>query len=265
MTQERVLVVIPARYASSRLPGKLLADLGGAPLIVRTAERARGMTTASEVVVATDHDGIADVVTAAGFACERTGAHPTGTDRIGEVLGRRPADVVVNLQGDEPLLDPAVVDGLVRSLQADPAADLATCAHPFGPDDPWEDPSCVKVLVDRQGRALYFSRAPVPGTFPGRTEGPPAARLALRHVGLYAWRAAALRRFLAWPRGDLEQCEGLEQLRALENGLTVRVLPIGEGPVGVDTPADLARVRALWPGRGQSGGGPTGRSPEGNA
>jgi len=265
MTQERVLVVTPARHASSRLPGKLLEDLGGAPLIVRTAERARAMTTATEVVVATDHDGIAAAVAAAGFACERTGEHATGTDRIGEVLGRREADLVVNLQGDEPLLDPVVVDRLVRDLQADSAADLATCAHPFGPHDRWEDPSCVKVLVDRRGRALYFSRAPVPGTFPGRAEGPAAARLAWRHVGLYVWRAAALRRVLAWPRGDLEQCEGLEQLRALENGLVIRVLPISEGPVGVDTPADLARVRALWPGRPGSGGDPTERSPEGNA
>lgn len=265
MSDGPVLVVIPARYAASRLPGKLLADLGGRPLIVRTCERAAAMTTADAVVVATDDDRIAAAVTAAGYACERTGAHPTGTDRIGEVLARRPAALVVNLQGDEPLLEPPVVDDLVRTLQADAGADLATCAHPFAGRDEWADPSCVKVLVDRHGRALYFSRAPVPGSFPGREPEPSPARLAWRHVGLYAWRAPALRRFLGWPRGDLEQCEGLEQLRALENGLTIRVLPVAAGPVGVDTPADLERVRALWSQQEARHGGPPQGPPEGSA
>jgi len=265
MSEGPVLVVIPARYGSSRLPGKLLADLGGAPLVVRTAERARAMATADAVVVATDDDRIAAAVAAAGFACERTGDHPTGTDRIGEVVARREAAIVVNLQGDEPLVDPAVVDALVAALRADPGADLATCAHPFGPDDDWTCPSTVKVLVDRRGRALYFSRAPVPGRFPGGAgEGSAPQRLALRHVGLYAWRAAALRRFLGWPRGELERCEGLEQLRALENGQTIRVLTIDQGPVGVDTPADLERVRALWARQQGRDGAGREEAPEGN-
>jgi 3-deoxy-manno-octulosonate cytidylyltransferase (CMP-KDO synthetase) len=245
---DRVLVVIPARYGSSRFPGKALADLAGKPLVVRTLERALGMTLADEVLVATDDQRILDVVRQAGHLCELTGEHPTGSDRIGEVLARRPAGIVVNLQGDEPLLDPADADRLVAALRDDPTTDLATCAHRFGPDDDWIAPDTVKVLVDRAGHALYFSRAPVPGVFPGRRQdaGPTPRELALRHVGIYAWRAAALTRFVSWPPGRLEQIEGLEQLRALENGLKIRVVNIADGPVGVDTVADLERVRALW-------------------
>jgi 3-deoxy-manno-octulosonate cytidylyltransferase (CMP-KDO synthetase) len=241
------LVVIPARWGSSRFPGKLLEDLGGKPLVVRTAERAARMRTADEVVVATDDARIRAAVVAAGISCEMTTDCATGTDRVGQVAARRDADIVVNLQGDEPLLDPADAEALVVALRDDPAADLATCAHPFGPDDDWADPNVVKVLVDRAGRALYFSRAGVPGVFPGTHAGARAPRdVALRHVGIYAFRRDALARFLALPRSPLEQVEGLEQLRALENGMTIRVVTVARGPVGVDTPADLARVRALW-------------------
>ncbi|MDD5719196.1 MAG: 3-deoxy-manno-octulosonate cytidylyltransferase [Candidatus Krumholzibacteria bacterium] len=242
----RVLVVIPARYGSSRFPGKPLADLCGKPLVVRTLERAAGMRSASEVLAATDDPRIAAAVTSAGFACEMTGDHPTGTDRIGEVLDRYPADIVVNLQADEPLLEAEIADRLVLALQEDQQASVATCAHPFGPDDDWAAPHTVKVLVDRTGRALYFSRAPVPGVFPGSTPGSAPRDAALRHVGIYAWRAPALRRYLAWPRGCLEQIEGLEQLRALENGLVIKVVTVAAQAVGVDTPADLERVRAIW-------------------
>lgn len=244
---DRVLVVIPARYSSTRFPGKALADLEGRPLVVRTLERALGMREAHEVLVATDDERIAAAVTAAGHACEMTREdHQTGTDRIGEVLDRRQADIVVNLQGDEPLLDPAIADHLVRALRENPACALATCAHPFETREDWADPGVVKVLVDRAGRALYFSRAPVPGVFPGGHAQTEARQAALRHVGIYVWRAGALRRFVTWPRGRLEEVEGLEQLRALENGLAIRVVEIEQGPVGVDTPADLERVRVLW-------------------
>lgn len=241
---EQVLVVIPARYGSSRFPGKALADLAGKPLIVRVAERAARMRTAGRVVVATDDARIRDAVAAAGFACELTGEHPTGTDRVGEIARRCPAEIVLNLQGDEPLLDPADADGLVRALRADPAADLATLAHPLADAAEWRDPHAVKVLLDRQGRALYFSRAPLPGAFPGRAAR--GERLALRHVGVYAFRHAALLRFLELPRTPLEEAEGLEQLRALEHGLRIRVERTERRAVGVDTPADLERVRALW-------------------
>jgi 3-deoxy-manno-octulosonate cytidylyltransferase (CMP-KDO synthetase) len=205
------------------------------------------MKEADEVLVATDDERIAEAVTAAGHACELTRRdHATGTDRIGEILERRRADIVVNLQGDEPLLDPGIADRLVRALKDDPACALATCAHPFGSQQDWVDPGVVKVLVDRAGRALYFSRAPIPGVFPGGRAPMEPRQAALRHVGIYVWREEALRRFVTWPPGRLEQVEGLEQLRALEHGLAIRVLPIEQGPVGVDTPADLERVRALW-------------------
>jgi 3-deoxy-manno-octulosonate cytidylyltransferase (CMP-KDO synthetase) len=247
----QVLVVIPARWASSRFPGKLLEDLGGRPLVVRTAEAAARMRTADEVVVATDDERISDAVVAGGFACELTGACATGTDRVGLVAARRGGEIVVNLQGDEPLLDPADADALVTALRADPQAGLATCAHPFGPADDWADPNVVKVLVDRAGRALYFSRSGVPGVFPGPRAGVPAPReVALRHIGIYAYRRDALARFLTLPPSPLETVEGLEQLRALENGMTIRVVTVARGPVGVDTPADLARVRAMWADQG---------------
>jgi len=243
---ESVLVVIPARWSSSRLPGKALADLGGRPLVVRTAEAAARMETASTVVVATDDERIRRAVDEAGFRCELTGEHPTGTDRVGEVAARLPGDIVVNVQGDEPLLDAAEADRLVAALREDPAADIATCAHPFADADQWRDPNVVKVLVDRHGRALYFSRAALPGTMPGAASAGEAWRRALRHVGIYAFRRAALERFLALESSPLERTEGLEQLRALENGLVVRVVEIATAPVGVDTPEDLEAVRALW-------------------
>lgn len=242
-----VLAVIPARYGSSRFPGKALADLAGAPLVVRVAEMATRLKTVDQVIVATDDERIEAAVTAAGFRCEITGEHATGTDRVGEVAGRHPADIVINLQGDEPLLDPADGDRLIAALEADAVVDLATLAHPFDEATEWRDPNVVKVLVDQSGRALYFSRAAVPGAFANTDSAAGAgARLALRHVGIYAFRLPALRRFLTLPRSPLEQAEGLEQLRALEHGMRVGVVTIAGRPIGVDTPEDLERVRNLW-------------------
>ena len=240
----KVLVVIPARYDSSRFPGKALADLGGQPLIVQVAQRASGARLCDQVVVATDDVRIEAAVTAAGFSCEMTGAHPTGTDRIGEVAARHDAELVVNLQGDEPLLDPADVDELVQAMWDDPQLDLATCAHPFSGPELWRDPNAVKVVTDREGLALYFSRAAIPGTFPGTDVS--GHQSALRHVGIYVFRPEALTRFLAWPAGELESVEGLEQLRALEHGMKIKVIRIENAPCGVDTPADLAVVREIW-------------------
>lgn len=248
-----VLVVVPARYGSSRFPGKALADLGGRPLVVRVADLAARMATADRVIVATDDARIVAAVESAGHAAELTGEHPTGSDRVAEVLARHPAEIVLNLQGDEPLLDPADLDALVRALVDDPDADLATLAHPFAAEAEWRDPNVVKVLAGANGRALWFSRAPVPGVHPGAGEDAetPWSR-ALRHVGVYAYRGVSLRRFLNQPRTDLELCEGLEQLRALEHGLRIRVVPASGLPVGVDSPADLEAVRALWAERGDT-------------
>ncbi len=242
---ERVLVVVPARYDSTRFPGKALADLGGRPLVVRVAELASRMRTADLVVVATDDERIRAAVAAAGLACELTGEHATGGDRVAEVAARHEAGIVVNLQGDEPLLRPADADRLVAALRADGEADLATLAHPFDLEADWRDPNVVKVLVDRRGRALYFSRAAVPGAMPPAAAAPGPA---LRHVGVYAYRRGVLERLRSLPRSPLETAEGLEQLRALENGLRIAVVAIDGRPVGVDTPEDLERVRRLWTG-----------------
>lgn len=239
--KSQVLVVIPARYGSSRFPGKALADLLGQPLIVRTVANAQGMRLAGAIVVATDDQRILAAVSAAGFQAEMTGDHATGTDRIGEVAARHPADIILNLQGDEPLLDPADADRLVQAMLDDPSADIGTCSHPFATTDSWLDPNTVKVVVDRGGSALYFSRAPIPGRFPGG--GLPGHEVAQRHVGIYAFRRRALETFLTLERTPLEIAEGLEQLRALENGLRIKVVPIPGRPVGVDTPADLELVR----------------------
>jgi len=239
-----VLTVIPARYASSRFPGKALADLGGRPLIVRVAEMAARMRNAGRVIIATDDRRIRDAVLAAGHACELTGEHATGSDRVGEVAARHASEFVLNLQGDEPLLDPAAADRVIDAVRRDPRADIATCAHPLADRRQWQDPNVVKVLVDRDGFALYFSRAPVPGVFPGSAVR--AEQLALRHVGIYAYRASALTRFLELEHGALERAERLEQLRALEHGLRIKVVPIDTAPLGVDTPADLEEVRRCW-------------------
>jgi 3-deoxy-manno-octulosonate cytidylyltransferase (CMP-KDO synthetase) len=232
---------------STRFPGKALADLCGAPLVVRVAELAARMTTADEIVVATDDERIRTAVTDAGFLAEMTADHPSGSDRVGEVAARHPAAVVINLQGDEPLLDPADLDALVRALLDDADADAATLGHPFADETEWRDPNVVKALAGDDGAALYFSRAPVPGAHPGAGGEP--WRLALRHVGVYAYRAAALRDFLAAPPTALERCEGLEQLRALDLGLRMRLVAIRRPAVGVDTPADLERVREIWAAR----------------
>ncbi len=245
---KRVLVVIPARWGSTRFPGKALADLHGVPLVVRVARNAVRMRTADRVVVATDDERILEAVTADGLEAVLTADHPTGTDRMGEVAATDPAGIILNLQGDEPLLDPTVADGLVEALRADREADLATCGHAFTDADAWRDPNVVKVITDTADRALYFSRAPIPGMFPGaEAEGHLAA---LRHVGLYAFRRPALERFLDLSRTPLEMAEGLEQLRAIENGMRILVTTIEDAPVGVDTPADLDEVRRLWTERG---------------
>ncbi len=239
-----VLVVIPARFQSSRLPGKPLADLAGKPLIVRVVENASRMASTATIIVATDDARILSAVQEAGYCAEMTGNHATGTDRIGEVAARHSADIILNLQGDEPLLNAADVDSLLEIMVADESIDIGTLAHPFTPADDWNDPNTVKVIVDQRQRALYFSRAPIPGNFPGgQIQGPALAR---RHVGIYAFRRKALERFLALERTPLELSEGLEQLRALENGMQINVMEISQAPVGVDTPEDLEKVRRMW-------------------
>lgn len=249
---ERVVVAIPARLAASRLPGKPLAEVAGRPLIAHVIERARALSEA-ECVVAADDERIVAAARAAGVAAVLTRSdHPTGSDRLAELaeyLGWGGRDIVVNLQADEPLMPLSCLRAVVAALRADPGAAAATLATPIGEAREAFDPSCVKVVVDGNWRALYFSRAPIPwarDAFARSRDQLPAGLPMLRHLGLYAYRADTLRRFASLPQGRLERVEALEQLRLLENGLAIALRLAPEPiPPGVDTPEDLERVRRL--------------------
>ncbi len=242
------IVVIPARLASHRLPAKALADIAGRPMIVRVWERASAAAV-GPVVVATDSPEIATAVAAVGGRAVMTDAsHASGSDRIAEAVaaidpeGRH--DLVVNVQGDEPLVEPAAIRAAV-ALMGDPAVDIGTLGVEAADADR-DDPNAVKVagagIAPGQLRALYFSRAPIPWG-----EG-----AAIRHIGLYAYRRAALARFVALPPSPLERRERLEQLRALEAGMRIDLALVDRAARGVDTPADLARVRAIFAGEGST-------------
>jgi 3-deoxy-manno-octulosonate cytidylyltransferase (CMP-KDO synthetase) len=240
-------VVIPARFDSSRLPGKALLPLAGKPMLQWVHERARACG-ASEVIIATDDERIATA--ARGFGAEvamTARTHVSGTDRIAEVAAARgwaEGDIVVNVQGDEPLIPPVVIDQVAKLLAANPRADIATLAVKIEALADLNDPNNVKVACDATGRALYFSRAPIPFN---RDTPATVAAACLRHVGLYAYRVAALRKLASLPAGRLELVEKLEQLRALENGMEIRVALAAERPLAdVNTAADLERAeRAL--------------------
>lgn len=235
-------VVIPARLASTRFPGKMLADLDGRPMIVATLERARRAVHAPRVVVATDAEAIAEAVRAAGGEAILTPADcPSGTDRCA-VAARQlgPVDVVINVQGDEPLLDPGAIDQLLAAF-ADPAVEMATLARPLGAGE-LHAPNVVKVVRDLRGDALYFSRAPIPWQ---RDDGPSTPGALRAHIGIYGYRAGLLQALAKLPPSPLEQIEKLEQLRALENGTRIRVVDTDYRSIGVDTPEDLERVRAM--------------------
>lgn len=249
----RFRVVVPARHASTRLPAKPLADIAGRPMVVRVLERALA-AGAAEVWVATDHEAVRDAVQAAGGQALMTRAdHPSGTDRLAEVaqvLGWADDDIVVNVQGDEPLIDPALISAVAAVLADDAEAAIATAAHALGDVAEVFNPNVVKVVCDARQRALYFSRAPIPwarDAWAERRDAIPAGLPLLRHVGLYAYRVGFLRRYAALAPSPLEQWEALEQLRALWHGYRIRVLELDAAPpAGVDTAEDLARVRAVF-------------------
>lgn len=246
-------VLVPARYASTRLPGKPLADLAGKPMIVRVAERA-GASGAQRVVVATDDARIRQACEAHGVASVMTRAdHPTGTDRLAEAaqaLGLADDHVVVNVQGDEPLLEPALIRGMATLLQATPAAAMATACHPIHDAIEAFNPNVVKVTLDAQGFALYFSRATIPwarDAFAADRHRLPDGLPLYRHYGLYAYRVAFLRAYPSLPVSPLERFEALEQLRALWHGHRIVVAVTQGTPApGVDTPEDLARAREAY-------------------
>ena len=233
--EEAPIVVIPARYGATRLPGKALADIHGRPMVVRVLERVRRCRRVGRVVVATDDDRIFDAVTAAGeLAVMTSRQHASGTDRIAEALAGLAwsGGVVINVQGDEPLVSPQTIDALVAAMD-DPEVQVATVVAPLRVDP--ADPSTVKAVVTAAGRAVYFSRAAVP-------HGGPY----WHHIGLYAYRAQALARFTSTPPTPLERSERLEQLRFLELGCPIAVVTVDEASPSVDTPADLEQVRRIF-------------------
>ena len=246
------VVVIPARQASSRLPGKMLADLAGKPMVLRVAEQALA-SNASRVVIATDHFTIAQAARSVGIETLLTRVdHPSGTDRLAEAaaqLGLPDDTIVVNVQGDEPLIDPKLINRVAHQLaqEQDPLVVMATCATPLTEAANFFNPNVVKVVCNQQGRALYFSRAPIPWdreAFQTAEKTLQSGFPALHHIGLYAYRVAFLKRFPTLDVGVLERLEALEQLRALEHGFAISVLQIDAHPgAGVDTPEDLQRVR----------------------
>ena len=246
-TGRRAAAIIPARLAATRLPDKPLAIIAGKPMVQWVYERTLAATQVEQVVVATPDERIADTVRSFGGAVVMTRHdHQTGTDRIAEAVAALPDfDVIVNVQGDEPRIDPRTIDAVADALLQDASLAMSTVACPL-PAGRESDPNVVKVVLDRTGNALYFSRAGIP--FP-RTSDP--AYSPLQHVGLYAYRRDFLTAFPTLERTPLERIESLEQLRALEHGYKIRVVPTADVPESVDTPEDLDRVRALFAERGE--------------
>lgn len=232
MERNRVLAVIPARYSSTRFPGKALALLAGKPMVVHVVERAREAGCFDDVIVATDDERIARAAADAGARPVLTGTCRSGTDRVAEAVRNLPADVVLNVQGDEPALPPENLRLLAAFLRSRPDVPMATLALPGTPAD-LDNPNVVKVVCDLQGRALYFSRAAIP--YPRN----PGADIVLRHVGLYGFQKEALLAFASWPETELERTEGLEQLRALAHGMALHVLTAVADSIAVDTPEDI--------------------------
>src|SRR5579862_7456404 len=235
-----VIAVIPARYGSTRLPAKALADIGGVPMIVRVWRQVRLARSIERVIVATDDERIAAPVRSAGGEAMLTSpAHQSGTDRIAEVATKVHADIYINVQGDQPFTDPRDLDAVAAPMLADPTIDMATLATPIADLEEFRNPTKVKVVCDASGDALYFSRSPIPH---GRDiEGVPPG--ALRHIGIYAYRREFLLKFASMPLGKLEQLEKLEQLRALENGYRIRVVASVSPQLEIDTAEDLERAR----------------------
>lgn len=242
MTTASVIAVIPARYGSSRLPGKALADIAGVPMVVRVRRETAKAASLARVIVATDDDRIAQAVLDDGGDIEMTSSsHQSGTDRIAEVAGRVRADIYLNVQGDLPFIAPRDLDALCAPMCADSGIAMATLATPITDEQEWRNPSVVKVVADDRGDALYFSRSPIPYWRDG--DGVP--KCARRHIGVYGYRRDFLLRFASLEPGILEGIEKLEQLRAMEHGYRIRVVESLAPSLEVDTPQDLARANEV--------------------
>lgn len=255
--QKSVTAIVPARYGSTRLPGKLLLPIAGKPLILHTIDRAAGAKLVERVIVATDDNRIFDVVTAAGAVAVMTSPeHRSGSDRIAEVAETLPAgSLIVNVQGDEPLISPDTIDRAVQAMLDDERCDIATTSEPIRDVADVLSPDVVKVVTDVDGHALYFSRSPIPylrdaATRAGGLEAALTADPELlfnfrKHTGLYVYRREFLLKYCTMPQSRLEKEEMLEQLRALESGARIRVVEVAEHSIGVDVAADLERVRRM--------------------
>lgn len=256
---QNVVAIIPARYASTRLPGKMLLDIGGKPLIVRTMERVAQATTVGRVIVATDDERIFDAVTSAGGEAVMTSSeHASGSDRLAEVAEKlTEAAIIVNVQGDEPLISPDTIDSVVAALMDDPMPDMSTACEPITNIGELLNFNAVKVVFGDNGYALYFSRSPMP--FPRdasiRHDGDPNVAIVnepellsifRKHTGIYAYRRSYLLRFTSLPQTSLEKIESLEQLRALEDRAKIKVVPAAAPSIGVDTQEDLDEVLRLF-------------------
>lgn len=249
----QVVAVIPARYDATRLPGKPLADIGGRPMIEHVYRRTASARGVDAVVVATDDTRIAAAVRQfGGIAAMTDPAHRTGTDRIAEVVAGLQCEIVLNVQGDEPLIEPEVIEAVIAPLLRDPMLEMSTVCVPIGDPADYENPNVVKVVTDRAGRAMYFSRAPIPYLRGGPPEGGPHRRSSadavlftgpFKHIGLYGYHRTFLLKFATLPQTPLERTESLEQLRALEHGYRIQTVETRHDSIGVDTPEDLERVR----------------------
>ena len=241
----KIIGIIPARYASTRFPGKPLHPIAGKPLIQHVVERCREAPSLTEVIVATDDERIAEVAREFCSVEMTRSDHPSGTDRIAEVAARLDCDAVVNVQGDEPLIAPEVIDAVAGALSE---AEMTTAATPVNNISNYSDANVVKVVVSATGRALYFSRRTIPFVRDLAEESPEqqlAAFSFLKHLGIYGYRCEALQRLVEFPPSPLEQAERLEQLRALENGIEIAVRQVEYEAIGVDVPEDVQRVEAL--------------------
>ena len=255
LTESSVLAVIPARFHSTRLPGKILANIAGKPMIEHVYRRVTAASRVHAVLVATDDERIAQAVRAFGGAALMTRAgHVSGTDRIAEAVSGLPCRAVVNVQGDEPLIEPETIDAAIAPLLADASVEMSTLSRPFKSLEEFNSPHVVKVVTNLAGDALYFSRAPIPAS--GLSVASPSAlratgdklaasvpSIARAHVGLYVYRRETLLKLAAAPPAPLELEESLEQLRALAHGIRIRVVETRHAAAGVDTPEDLERVR----------------------
>lgn len=245
LADNSIVAILPSRWGSSRFPGKSLHPIAGKPLVQHTWERASQAKKIARVIIATDDERIARAARDFGAEVAMTSPdHQSGTDRIAEVArGLTGVSHVINVQGDEPLIDPALLDRLASALLEDSRLGMVTAANPFGPGDDPADPNLVKVVLNARGNALYFSRACIPHLRDeaNRADAPPF----LRHQGLYGFSLPFLLQFVSWPPSALEKTEQLEQLRALENGADIRVLITDHASIGVDTPSQAAAVEAL--------------------